>query len=280
MSQTVHEFGGEGVPLHLAVANGFPPGAYAPLASALTARCRVFSLPPRPLWRNPPPPASIADWAALADDLLAAFEQQHLDSVIAAGHSFGGVISLIAAARTPARFRALILLDPTLFVPAFFAQIEALRRNSDPARLPLVEGALNRRAHFSDRAEAFRYWRAKPLFYDWDDDALRCYVEAATTPAPGGGFTLVWSPAWEARIFATVQTDTWDYVDRLPAALPILLVRGSDSQTMRSEAATLMREKLANLDYAEIAGGHLFPHSAPNETARVMLEWLDGRGLL
>ncbi|MFC2031070.1 hypothetical protein ACFLWA_10115 [Chloroflexota bacterium] len=47
--ELLHDFGGSGPTLHLAHANGFPPGTYGPLAETLTGGYRVVALPSRPL---------------------------------------------------------------------------------------------------------------------------------------------------------------------------------------------------------------------------------------
>ena len=54
-SQTIQplppiDFCGHGPTLHLAHANGFPPGTYRQLANALTSDYHVIALPSRALW--------------------------------------------------------------------------------------------------------------------------------------------------------------------------------------------------------------------------------------
>lgn len=41
----LYHLGGQGTPLHLAVANGFPPAVYQPLLTPFTEMYRVVSLP-------------------------------------------------------------------------------------------------------------------------------------------------------------------------------------------------------------------------------------------
>ena len=43
----MHNFGGDGPIVHLAHANGFPPGAYRLLAETLTDRYQVIARPSR-----------------------------------------------------------------------------------------------------------------------------------------------------------------------------------------------------------------------------------------
>lgn len=275
------EFGGEGPALHLAVANGFPPRTYRPLLLPLTDTYRVLSLPPRPLWPGMgEPPARTGSWRELADDLLAGLRQRGLTDVIAVGHSFGGVASLLAVLAEPGRFRGLILLDPTILPPLAMDAIRALREHDNAARLPLVEGALNRRSRFASFDEAFAYWRGKALFSDWSDAALRLYTESMTRPAADGGLELTWSPAWEAYYYQSVYTDSWDELPRLDGLLPTLVIGGETTTTFTADAREMARALLPRAAHATIAGhGHLFPHSAPGETERVIRGWLRASGL-
>jgi pimeloyl-ACP methyl ester carboxylesterase len=275
MPQILYDFGGSGAVIHLAVANGFPPQTYTPLLQPLTSRYHIVSLPPRPLWSDPPAPESVRSWYSLADDLMAGLRQRNLTSVIAIGHSFGGIASLVAAAEEPSRFRGLVLLDPTIFVPSRLRAIAIARRLGLTRRAPIAEGALRRRAHFESVDEAYRYWRGKKLFTNWSDDAVRLYAKSMTRPAANGSLELTWSPQWEAHYYTIIMTETWRYVHKLPKTLPLLVVRGGQSDTFLKPAADHMQKVLPQTDYIEIAGGgHLFPQSNPDETHAAIEEWL------
>ena len=276
MPQTLYEYGGSGSIIHMAVANGFTPQTYKPLLDPLTDRYRVVSLPPRPLWTEPPPPESIRSWRSLADDLLAGLRHNNLSNVIAIGHSFGGTASLVAVTQEPERFRGLVLLDPTIFVPYKLRVIGLLRGLGFGARMPLAQKALRRRARFASLDEAYTYWRGKRLFHDWSDEAVRLYAESLTRPsADGSGLELTWSPEWEAHYYTTLMTETWRYVSRLPPSLPLLVLRATLSDTFLAEAADRLRARLPQMEYAEIINhGHLFPQAAPDETRAAIESWL------
>ena len=274
------EIGGSGPPIHLALANGFPPEAYRPLLEPFTARYRVLCLLPRPLWNPPPAPDGLSSWRDLATDLLHGLRAHNLEGVIAVGHSMGGVHSLLAVLAEPCRFRALILLDPTILPPLPLAAIRLLQALGMGSHFPLVRGALRRRAHFESVEEAFAYWRAKPLFRDWSDEVLRLYAEGLTCPAPDGSVTLRWSPQWEARIYQTILTDVWRDVPRLRGLLPTLIVRGEQTNTFVAASERRMRRLLPEATLITLEGhGHLFPMSAPQETRRIMEAWLREKGI-
>lgn len=280
-SYPLYDIGGAGPVLHLAVANGFPPHTYRPLLEPLTDAYRVVSLPPRALWPGiGAPPEQPGSWRELADDLLAGLRQHDLTGVIAVGHSFGGVASLLAALADPQRFHALILLDPTILPPPVMDAIRTVRQQNGELRLPLVDGALKRRSRFADYGEAFAYWRGKPLFSDWTDSALHLYTESMTRPAPDGGLELTWNPLWEAYYYQSIYTEVWDDLPRLDGLLPILVVGGETTDTFVTESRDLVRKLLPHATHATVSGrGHLFPHSAPAETRRIIRGWLNSTGL-
>lgn len=274
---------GERPALHLAVANGFPPDSYAPLIAALGAQTETFCLPPRPLWTPAPAPQTLTTWRDLADDLLLMLADRGTGPVIAVGHSLGGVVSLIAALKQPDRFRALILLDPVILPPNVLRVMRRMQAADQMGAFPLVQGALRRRARFATSDEAFDYWRAKPLFADWTDAALHGYVTAGLV-ADGEEWALRWSPDWEAQIFATGYTGSWRDLGRLRAVtppIPTLLVRGETSDTLTRPCAERIAARCPHIDVRPIAGhGHLFPLSAPDATAALILDWLAKQRLL
>lgn len=266
------DFGGSGPVIHVAVANGFPSQTYMPMLQELTDRYRVVSLPPRALWPDEPPPQQLEDWHTLADDLLNGLAHYDLNNVIAIGHSFGGIASLLAAVTQPDRFRALILLDPTILPPSAMEAMAQMQADGSIRDFPLAQGAMRRKRQWENVEAAYDYFRAKSLFRDWSDESVRLYAETGTR-AVNGVVELVWPPEWEAYYFSTLYTKTWEELSKLN--LPTLLVRGGDSDTFMAESAERVRELIPGATYAEVLGhGHLFPQSAPDETRRLIQEWL------
>lgn len=273
----IYAFGGQGSLLHIAVANGFPPETYTPMLRPLLAEYRAVSLPPRALWAAGPPPEKPGSWRSLADDLLAGIQQHDLRDIIAIGHSFGGVASLLAVLDAPERFRALILLDPTILPPSVMDMLIKARESGEESwPMGLAEGAVRRRSRFESAAAAYEYYKGKVLFADWPDETIRLYAESMTHPAKeGDGVELRWTGQWEAWYYRSFYPYTWRDIPRLRGLLPILAIRGGTTDTFMPEAATALREALPEMAYAEVPGhGHLFPQSAPGETSRIIHDWL------
>lgn len=276
------ELAGEaGAPLlHLAPANGFPPMTYEPLLRELSGY-RAVCLPPRALWGNQAPPTDYRDWHADAHDLLAGLAARDMREVVAVGHSLGGVVSMLALLKAPERFKALIMLDPPILTASFLTMIAAALEHEKIEQIPMVQIARRRRQTFMSREEAFERFRQKSIFADWTDESLRLYVEhGLRRRADGGGYDLVWSVDWEAHYFSTVYLKIWEALPRLTGSPPALIIRGGESDTLRTEEFLRMQAVAPALDSIELAGqGHLFPLAAPAETGRLILDWLAAKGL-
>jgi len=104
------EFGGSGSPLIFTHANGFPPGAYRTLLAGLSERFSVAAFANRALWSTDDPD-SVASWHPLADDLRRGLAERGGAPVVGVGHSIGGMLFALAAARSPELISCLVLLD-------------------------------------------------------------------------------------------------------------------------------------------------------------------------
>ena len=267
-----HDFGGSGPLLHLAHANGFPPGAYRPLAEHLADRFHVVALPARPLWPGSRPEEA-PTWHPLADDLIHAFDRLGWRGVVGVGHSMGGVTTLWAAVRRPELFRAVVLIDPVILPPGWLWLVRLARLLGLRHRLPLVQGALRRRRTWPSRHVCFELYRRHPFFANWPDESLWAYVRAGTREREDGQVELVYPPEWEAHIFATTPTDVWRAVPRL--RLPALVIRGEYSDTFRPQSQARMEHLLPQARFVVIPeAGHLVPMERPEEVAAAIREWV------
>jgi pimeloyl-ACP methyl ester carboxylesterase len=280
MPQPLYTFGGDGPIIHIAVANGFPPQTYQPLLQTFTRKYRVVCLPPRALWPdNPLPPEPPGSWRSVAGDLLDGLRQYEFTAVIAIGHSFGGIASMLAALDEPAHFRALILLDPTILTPERVQMMRMAQQTGQTELIPLVQTARRRRRNFENVEEAYTYFKGKPLFSDWPDETVRLYTESMTRPS-GNGLELAWTPEWEAHYYRSMYTEIWETLPRLRGLLPTLIIRGGATDTLVEESLAQVKTLLPDAAYADVPGhGHLFPQSAPEETGQVIEDWLTERGL-
>ena len=203
-----------GQPLHFLHANGYPPDCYKPLLELLKTEYYVFGMLLRPLWDGAKID-DIKDWQPFSDDLrrfLAhASTTPHNEhaaplsekKIIGVGHSIGAIVTLRTALQDPGKFKALILIDPVLFVPRFLLGWHLVRVLGSGDRFhPLIAGAKKRRRTFDDLETVFRGYRNRSIFRYMSDENLRIYIEGITHKT-NDGYELVYSPEWEAHIYRT-----------------------------------------------------------------------------
>jgi len=271
----MEDWGGTGPVLHLAHANGFPPGCYRKLIEHLKPRYHVFTLRTRCLVPGSDPQA-MRTWDDMADDLIDALRAQGVQGIVGVGHSMGGVATLLASAKAPALFRAVVALDPVLFTGARAWALRALTLLGLRSRVPPASLARRRRESWGAREEAARSYGKKPLFARFDPECFQDYITHGLTESPGGGFRLTIPKAWEARIFETSPRDVWQALGTV--SVPTLVIRGGDSDTLTSEALERARLTVPDSHTEELPGtGHLFPLEQPELCAQRILTFLDGQ---
>lgn len=137
------ELGGSGPRLIFTHANGFPPDSYRTLLEMLTPYFRVATSANRPMWSEEDP-RRLRSWHPMAGDLGTMIGQRAGEPVVAVGHSLGGLLCALAAARNPELFAALVLLDPVVFTGVHAVAWSSTKRLGMARRFPLVRGAERR----------------------------------------------------------------------------------------------------------------------------------------
>lgn len=259
--------------LHLAHANGFPPGTYRRLAARLVERFRVVAVTSRPL-AGGERPEELSGWQEMSAELLAGLGAHGLEEVVGVGHSLGGVLTLAAAATEPARFRAVVLVDPVVFTGLRSVLWAAAKAAGLGSAFPLVRSALRRRDRWPDRATVRRAWAAKPVFSRWAEGVLDDYVDAGLESDPSGGLRLAYPKDWEARIFTVTPHDVWPAVRRLE--VPALVLRGAGSDTLTAAAAARFARECPRARVETVPEtSHFLPMERPEEVARRILAFVD-----
>jgi pimeloyl-ACP methyl ester carboxylesterase len=281
MSIPYFDLGGNGQPLHFLHANGYPPECYKPLFELLESEYHVFGMKLRPLWEDAKP-QDIGNWHPLSEDLLRFFSDHESVPIIGVGHSIGAVVTLRAALRDPRKFRALVLIDPVLFVPPFLVMWSIIRAVGLKDRVhPLIPIAKKRRRAFNDLETVFRGYRTRPVFRYMNDESLRAYIEGITKPSANGGYELVYSPEWEVQIYHTGSHDFDIWRDLPKLEVPTLFLRGAETDTFLENAAKLVKKKQPKVKVEALEQStHLLPLERPKEVFDIMQSFLRVGGVL
>lgn len=263
------EIGGEGPPLVFSHANGFPPETYRVLLEHLSQGFQVSAFSHRPLWSEDDP-NELTNWLPMAEDLGLSIASRNCPPVVGVGHSLGGVLTLLAAARRPELFRSLVLLDPVIFTGLrsfFWGWMKRLGREH---RFFLAQGARKRRDHWSDRDTVRASWSRKGVFQAWDPRVFEDYLAAGVVDGPNGGVVLRYPKVWEARIFEVCPHDEWAALRTIQ--VPVLVIRGATSDTLLPGAAARMGREIPDARVVDLEGAsHFLPMERPGEVARLIV---------
>jgi pimeloyl-ACP methyl ester carboxylesterase len=247
-------------PLTFAHANGFPGACYQELFEALTPWEVIV-----PSCMGDRVRADEIRWDRFADELLESIVPLGRP-VIGIGHSLGGVVTVLAAAKRPECFRAVITLDPPLLA-AWKRQVHAgLKRFKLADRFTPAGKSRSRRDRFASREEAFAHFRQRGLFRNFSEKTLWLYIEHGLRD-DGNGLTLTIPREVEAEIFGG-----------LPARLPKNISELSGALFYATQPALLTANDLKwwdrmlpRFEQYPLEAGHLFPLEAPELTAQQLL---------
>ena len=249
-------------------ANGFNALTYRTLLAPLADEgLRILAIDQRGsgLSRLPAVTEGRKSWTGLADDLLAVLAAMGVERAVLAGHSMGGTISLFAAAREPARVKALGLFDPVIMAP----QMLELAKAGGLTASPLVQGALRRRSLFPSRAAALEAYRGRGAFKTWPEAMLADYVEAGFRDRDDGQVELSCAPEWEASNFSTHAHDPWAaFAD---SRCPIRILKAEEGSTCSAVEGPLTADGRIRIETVP-GTSHFLPMERPDRVQAVLMD--------
>ncbi|MEW5886103.1 MAG: alpha/beta fold hydrolase [Pseudomonadota bacterium] len=269
-------------------ANSFPAGTYRVLFEALRERGYALWAPEK-LGHDPAYPVS-DNWPHLVQQ-LADFVLQQVAApgsgtaaappLYLVGHSLGGYLSLMCAARHPRLggqgLAGVVLLDAPLLGGWRARALQAAKRTRLIGAVSPGQVSRKRRQSWPDAEAALAHFAHKPTFARWDARVLRDYVAHGTheVACPDGSSKRVLSfeREIETRIYDTLPHQLEALLRRHPLACPLAYIGGSDSVEMRQVGMDLTQRLLGPQPGARLQmldGGHLFPMEQPAATAAAL----------
>ncbi len=172
---------------------------------------------------------------------------------IGVGHSMGAAAMAMAQIADPARFRALILIEPIVF-PGPYAR---------EGREAMASRAESRRPAFESRKAAREHFQGRGAFADWVDEAFDGYIDCGLIGEGEGEVRLACSPEVEADIYrAWRDHDTWDKLGSID--IPVLVMAGETSDTITPEFAREQATRFPRAGVEIVSGtGHFLPMEKP-----------------
>jgi len=226
-----YHFGGDGPPVLLLHATGFHGRCWLPLAPALTGSFSVWAMDHRGHGSSGKA-ARYDDWSVMRDDTLAVVDALGGPPFLAAGHSMGGAVAILAEQRRPGTFPRIYCYEPIVFPPM------PPRKGRD-----LSTAARKRRSHFPSREAARSNYAGKLPFSRFAPDALDAYVNYGFVDLPDGTVTLACARDDEASVYeGSLRHDGFQ---RLPEVQsPVTVARGGHDSDMGLEVQTAVSGRL------------------------------------
>ena len=240
-------------------ANGFPAKTYSVLFKHLEGH-KISAI--NILAENRKP--SEINWHDMTEDILKCAGQFE-EPVVGVGHSLGGVLTLMAAAKKPALFQDIIILDPPLFSSQKRLLISILRAINIEDWVSPSGKSKNRRSNFESKEKAHRYFQANKMFNNFHPQTLKDYVTHGLIPGKQG-VELTITVEQEVAIFHKMLTS-------YPKS--IYKVRGTLVYTVKTPVLwgsdlRWIKRNFTQLKLIPFPDSHLFPLNDPESTAQII----------
>ncbi|UCU92929.1 alpha/beta fold hydrolase [Hydrogenophaga taeniospiralis] len=259
-------------------ANSFPASTYGVLFKSLRARGYAVRAPEK-FGHDPAYPVS-SNWPHLVQQLadFAAPEiERHGQPAWLVGHSLGGFLSLMCAARHPALgghgVKGVLLLDSPVLGGWRARALELAKRTQLVGSISPGKISRKRRNAWPDAQAAFDHFAHKKAFARWEPQVLRDYIAHAThdeTTEQGMRRVLGFERDVETAIYNTLPHNLDRLLRRHPLPCPVAFIGGTESLEMK-QVGMAMTHRLVGRDHPErllmVEGSHLFPMEKPQETA-------------
>lgn len=215
----------------------------------------------------------ISDWRLAARDIAGFLGAAGITGAIGIGHSMGAHALLQAAADHPGVFTRLVLFDPVIFAPAFYAAPEPLFSEDNP------HPAIRRKRDFASPEAMIERFAARDPYRLFDRRVFADYCRYGLVPAPSGdGYELACAPEVEASVYASSRSNGAILDAARTVDIPVLVVRAKQ---------TGMGDFTSSPTWPDLAGilpqgtdlhrpdrTHFHPLEDPADAARIIAEWI------
>ena len=243
--------------IHFAHANGFPADSYQLLFTNLRKDFDVFAIDK--LAHNPQYPL-VNNWPHQVTELIDFISTKN-KKVIGVGHSFGGVVTYMAACERPDLFEKIILLDPPLLYGIVRWVFKFAKKNSLIDRLTPAKLTAVRKRTWSVNDDMLAYFKSKALFRRMKDECIIDYVNSATK-IEGQKRVLSYRADIEAAIFRTIPDNLTTYYKQLK--VPSVLMSAQQSSVGKPFFYKPFLKAHPQMSHEHFTHGtHMFPLEYP-----------------
>ncbi len=256
--------------------NSFPASIYRVMLDSL--RTRGFEVSAVEKYGHDPQYPVTDGWPHLVQqlaDFAAAQKQASGQAPYLVGHSLGGILSLMCAARHPDLTRGVLMLDSPVIAGWRAGALGVAKRTPLFRRLSPSQISRRRREQWDDREAVFQHFRSKKVFAAWDEQVLHDYVDHGTFDADGS-WRLAFDREVESAIYDTVPHHIGGLLRRHPLKRPVAFIGGLASVEMKQAGGLDSIAESTKGRVMMLNGSHLFPMEKPLATAAAIEAALRG----
>lgn len=215
----------------------------------------------------------IDDWRLVASDVAGFLDQAGISGAIGIGHSMGAHTLLQVAADHPDAFKRLILFDPVILAPEFYAPGAPFYTADNP------HPAIRRKRDFASVDAMIERFRQRDPYDLFAPRVFTDYCRYGLVPAASGeGLELACAPEVEASVYASSRSNGAVLEAASHVAIPVLVVRAkhTDLQDFKSsptwpELASILPQ---GTDLYRPDRTHFHPLEDPDDAARIIAGWI------
>jgi pimeloyl-ACP methyl ester carboxylesterase len=262
--------------------NSFPASTYGVMIASL--KKRGFSVKSIDKLGHDPKYPVTDNWPHLVQQ-LADFVERETDKAgtpaYLVGHSLGGILSLMCAAKHPALACGVVLVDAPVIGGWRASTLGAIKTTNLVGRISPGAVSQHRKQAWPDADAVYAHFKSKRAFALWDDAVLRDYVNHGTHDVQEDGKTkrhLSFDRHIETHIYNTIPDSLERHLKRHPLKCPAAFVGGLQSQEMKT-VGTALTAKVTHGRMAWMDGTHLFPMEKPLAAAAAIEAAISGFAL-
>lgn len=182
--------------------------------------------------------------------------------VIGMGHSYGGAMSIIMAAKRPELFSALVLIDP-------FMVTESSEQRYRSMTDFLVGKTREKEHRWQNEADVKTYMASRFMFKAWHPEAVEAFIAFNMNKHADGTLTLKCPGTVEAGVYDDKVTALWPSIRDL--AVPTIILSGDQTVPFFAEAHEESAALKDNIELIKVKGGHNYMQEYPRENAEIVL---------
>lgn len=277
-------------PIHFLHGTGFTAMTLAPMAASLPKDWELWFTDVPGHGRSSQPNHRMPDWQDMADTVAQSIINQSKDKqaqkkqsqhqptshpfqpFIGVGHSMGGVLTLLAAAKHPKLFKRIVLLDPVLFNTEIIIAQHLMRSTGAWKKSSLVRSVSRRTASWPTKEVMLKELKGKQLYRQWHHDALSAFADYGTHTDNNDNIALSCAPRWEGSIFGSYPKGLWQSVRKID--IPVDIIIAEKSYPFIPRAAKKAARINSNIQWHTFGKRHCFPMEEPEAAAKFIQQLL------